>query len=67
MLTYPGVRKFMEQIFDSSAGFRAMAPNVPIKAQNTKVLTTHTVFELVSSSLSIMVTYPGKKIYGTDF
>ena len=51
----------MEQIFDSGPGFWAVAPNVPKMAQNTKIVTDPTVFELGSSSLRMMLTYPGAK------
>ena len=51
----------MEQIFYSGPGFWAVAPNVPKMAQNTKIVTYPTVFELGSSSLRIMLTYPGAK------
>ena len=51
----------MEQIFDLGPGFWAMAPNVPKMAQNTKIVSYPTVFELGSSSLRIMLTYPGAK------
>ena len=51
----------MEQIFDSGPGFRAVAPNVPKMAQNTKIVTHPTVFELGSSSLRMMFTYSRAK------
>ena len=51
----------MEQIFDSGPGFRAVVPNVPKMAQNTKIVTYPTVFELGSSSLRMMLIYPGVK------
>ena len=51
----------MEQIFDSGPGFWAVAPNVSKMAQNTKIVTYPTVFELGSSSLRIMLTYPMAK------
>ena len=53
----------MEQIFDSGPGFRAVAPNVPKMARNTKFKnwSPPTVFELESSSLNVMLTYPRAK------
>ena len=51
----------MKQIFGLGPGFQAVAPNVPKMAQNTKIVTHLTVFELGSSSLRIMFTYPGTK------
>ena len=51
----------MEQIFDSGPGFWAVAPNVPKMAQNTKIVTHPTVFELGSSSLMMMLTYSRAK------
>ena len=51
----------MEQIFDSGPGFWALAPNVPKMAQNTKIVTSPTVFELESSFLRIMLTNPMAK------
>ena len=51
----------MEQIFDLGPKFWAKAPNVPKMALNFKFLTTPTVFELGSSSLRIMLTFPGAK------
>ena len=51
----------MEHIFDLGPGFWAMAPNVPKMAQNTKIVTHHTGFQLGSSSPRIMLTYPGTK------
>jgi len=51
----------MEQIFDSGPGFWAVAPNVPKMAQNTKIVTSPTVFELESSFLRMMLTYPRAK------
>ena len=51
----------MEQIFDSGPGFGAVALNVPKMPQNTKIVTDPTVFELGSSSLRIMLTYPRAK------
>ena len=51
----------MEQIFDLGSGFWAVAPNMPKMAQNTKIVTSPTVFELESSFLRIMLTYPRAK------
>ena len=51
----------MEQILDTGPGFRAVAQNVPKMAQNTKIITYPTVFELASSYLRVMLTYPGAK------
>ena len=51
----------MEQIFDSGPGFWAVAPNVPKMAQNTKIVTYPTVFELGRSSLRIMLIYTRAK------
>ena len=48
----------MEQIFDSGPGFWAVAPNVPKMAQNTKIVTHPTVFELESSSPRVVFTCP---------
>ena len=47
----------MDQIFDSGPSFWAVAPNVPKMAQNKKIVTHPTVFELESSFLRIMLTY----------
>ena len=43
----------MEQIFYSGPSFWAVAQNVPKMAQNTKIVTHPTVFELGSSSLKL--------------
>ena len=51
----------MEQIFDLSPGFWAKAPNVPKMTKNTIIVTYPTVFELGSSFLTIMFTYPRAK------
>ena len=51
----------MDQIFLFGPSFWAMAPNMPKMAQNTKIVTYPTVFELGSSSLRIMLTYPRAK------
>ena len=51
----------MEQIFDSGPGFWAMVPNMAKLAQNTKIVTPPTVFELGNSSPRIKLTYPGAK------
>ena len=57
----------MEQILDLGPELWAIAPNMPKIAQNTKILTAPTVFELGGSSHRMMLTYPGAKTHGTDF
>ena len=51
----------MEQIFDLGPGFWAVTPNMPKMAQNAKIVTHPTVFELRNSYLRITLTYPRAK------
>ena len=67
MLTYPGTKNSWNRFFYSGPGFWAVAPNVPKMAQNTKIVTHPTVFELGSSSPRIMLTYPRVKNLWTRF